>query len=150
MSLRQRSLTPREVVEQVRRMVAGEGIVFADLFAEDGVLRYPFAAPGQPEELVGREAIRSYHGAASTRRNMIDMAGLDVQVYETDDPEVVVAQIEHHGTSRATGEPYRVRAVGIIRVREGQIVSYDDYLNPLRLAQVFGRTDDLVAALTDA
>ena len=34
-------LTPRQVAEQVRKMVAGEGVVFADLFATDGVLAYP-------------------------------------------------------------------------------------------------------------
>lgn len=34
-------LTPREVAEQVRRMVAGEGVTFADLFAPEGVLAYP-------------------------------------------------------------------------------------------------------------
>jgi hypothetical protein len=50
--------SPRDVVEQVRRMVAGEGVVFADLFATDGVLRYPFAPPGTPGELRGRRAIR--------------------------------------------------------------------------------------------
>ena len=61
------SRSPREVVEDVRRMVAGEGVVFGDLFAEDGVLRYPFALPGTPRELVGRDTIREYHGAASAR-----------------------------------------------------------------------------------
>ena len=40
------SRSPREVAELVRRMVAGEGVVFADLFAVDGVLRFPFAPPG--------------------------------------------------------------------------------------------------------
>ncbi len=78
------------------------------------------------------------------------MAGLEVRARETDDPEVVVAEIEHHGTSRVTGQPYRVRAIGVIRVRDGEIVSYDDYMNPLRIAQIFGRTDELVAALNDA
>ena len=139
--------TPRQVVDQVRRMVAGEGGAFADLFAEDGVLTYPFPAPGQPSELRGREAIREYHDAASERRQLIEMAGLDVLVRETDDPEVVVAQIEHHGTSRVTGEPYRVRALGVIRVRNGEIVSYDDYMDPLAIARIFGRTEDLKAAL---
>ena len=39
--------TPREVIELVRQMVAGEGnIAFADLFAPNGVLRYPFAYVG--------------------------------------------------------------------------------------------------------
>src|SRR5579863_7462502 len=52
--------SPREVAEQVRRMVAGEGVEFADLFAEDGVLVYPFSSPGHPAELRGREAIRAF------------------------------------------------------------------------------------------
>ncbi|HEY3260938.1 MAG TPA: nuclear transport factor 2 family protein [Pseudonocardiaceae bacterium] len=141
-------MTPREVVEQVRRMVAGEGVVFADLFAEDGVLTYPFPAPGQPPELIGREAIRAYHAASAARRELIEMAEVQVRVRDTDDPEVVVAEIEHHGTSRVTGEPYRVRALGVIRVRDGKIVSYDDYMDPLAIARIFGRTEDLVAALT--
>ncbi len=139
--------SPREVVEQVRRMVAGEGIVFADLFAEDGVLEYPFALPGQPRELRGREAIRDYFGAASRSRQLFEMHGVDAIVRETDDPEVVVAEIEHHGRSSITGEAYRFRALGVIRVLEGQIVTYQDYMDPIATARLLGRTADLAAAL---
>jgi ketosteroid isomerase-like protein len=139
--------SPREVVDQVRRMVAGEGVVFADLFAADGVLRYPFAAPGMPRELRGRESIREFHGAASAQRTMFEIAGIDVVVRETDDPEVVVAEIEHHGHSYCTGRAYRFRALGVIRVRDGEIVSYDDYMDPIAAAALLGRTPDLVAAL---
>jgi uncharacterized protein len=138
--------SPREVVEQVRRMVAGEGIVFADLFAEDGVLRYPFAPPGTPTELRGRDAIRTRFGAGG--RDLLDMEGVDVVVHETGDPEVVIAEIEHHGFSRGSGGPYRFRALGVIRVRDGEIVSYDDYMNPIAMAELLGRTDDLVEALS--
>jgi uncharacterized protein len=119
------SATPREVAEQVRRMVAGDGVDFADLFAEDGVLKYPFAIPGQPPELRGRAAIR-----------------------ETDDPEVVVAEIRHHGWSRAAKAPYSSTALGVIRVRDGQIVAYDDYMDPIATAGMLGRTADLAATLT--
>lgn len=129
--------SPREVVEQVRRMVAGEGVVFADLFAADGVLEYPFPAPGQPERLAGREEIRAYHSAAAARRDMIEIAGVDMLVRETDDPEVVVTEISHHGTVRASGEPYRVRALGVVRVRDGEIVHCADYMDPLRLTAMF-------------
>ena len=87
-------MSPREVVEQVRRMVAGEGIVFADLFAEDGVLRYPFAPPGTPTELAGRESIRAFFAAVATGgRALLDMDGVEAVVRETDDPEVVVAEL---------------------------------------------------------
>jgi hypothetical protein len=40
-----------------------------------------------------------------------------------------------------------VRALGVIRVRGGEIVSYDDYMDPLAITKIFGRTDDLIAAL---
>ena len=35
----------------------------------------------------------------------------------------------------------------MIRVRDGQIVRYDDYMNPVALAQLTGRTSELAAAL---
>jgi uncharacterized protein len=142
--------SPREVAELVRRMVAGEGVVFADLFAEDGVLRFPFAPPGMPKEIRGREAIRASRAAESGRRSLLAMDGVDLVVRETDDPEVVVTEIEHYGHSQALNGPYRFRALGVVRVRDGEIVSYDDYMDPIAMAALLGRTDELVAALQPA
>jgi ketosteroid isomerase-like protein len=142
--------SPREVAEQVRRMVAGEGVDFADLFAEDGVLAYPFGLPGQPAELRGREAIRAYFTERSRVRDLLVMEGVDALVRETDDPEVVVAEISHRGWSKAAGAPYEHKALGVIRVRDGEIVRYDDYMNPIAVARLLGRTGELAAALADA
>jgi len=140
--------TPREVADRVARMVSGEALSFADMFAVDGVLTYPFAAPGTPTELRGRETIRSHFAAVADGSGAIfDMAGIGSVIRETDDPEVVVAEIAHHGRSRVTGEPYRIAAVGVIRVRDGEIVEYADYMDPVALAVAFGRTPQLVAAL---
>ena len=144
------SRSPREVAEQVRRMVAGEGVDFADLFAEDGVLTYPFGLPGQPAELRGREAIRDYFAGRSRARDLLVMEGVEAVVRQTDDPEVVVTEITHHGWSKAAGESYRHTALGVIRVRDGQIVRYDDYMNPIALARLLGRTGELAAALSQA
>jgi ketosteroid isomerase-like protein len=140
------SRSPREVAEQVRRMVAGEAVSFADLFAADGVLAYPFQLPGQPAELRGRDAIRAYFAGRS--RDIFVMEGVEALVRETDDPEVVVTEITHHGWSKVTSAPYEHKALGVIRVRDGQIVRYDDYMNPVALAQLTGRTSQLAAALT--
>jgi ketosteroid isomerase-like protein len=142
--------SPREVAEEVRRMVAGEGVDFASLFAENGVLAYPFGLPGQPAELRGRQAIRAYFGDASRSRDLLIMEGIEALVRETDDPEVVVTEITHHGQSKVTGEPYRHVALGVIRVRDGEIVRYDDYMNPIAVARLFGRTGELAAALAGA
>lgn len=141
------SRTPREVAGQVRKMVAGEGVVFADLFAPDGVLAYPFAPPGHPQELRGSDAIRSFFAGMEQSRQMFAMEGVEGVVRETDDPEVVVTEITHHGRSRATDAPYRFTALGVIRVRDGQIVRYDDYMDPIALARLLGRTAELAAAL---
>ena len=143
------SRSPREIAEQVRRMVAGEGVDFADLFAEDGVLAYPFGLPGQPAELIGREAIRAYFKDRGRSRDLLVMEGVEAVVRETDDPEVVVTEITHHGWSKAAEAPYRHTALGVIRVRDGQIVRYDDYMNPIALARLLGRTSDLAAALAE-
>lgn len=141
--------TPRQVAEEVRKMVAGEGVVFADLFAADGVLAYPFAAPGQPAELLGRDAIRAYFADRGVSREVFAMDGVEAVVRETDDPEVVVTEITHHGQSTVTGEPYRFTALGVIRVRDGKIVRYDDYMDPIAIARLLGRTRELASALAD-
>src|SRR6185437_13988145 len=139
--------SPREVAELVRQMVAGGGVVFADLFAEDGVLRFPFAPPGMPRELRGRETIRASRATEAGRRSLLAMDGVDLIVRETDDPEVVVTEIEHYGHSHALDGPYRFRALAVVRVRDGEIVSYDDYMDPVAMAALLGRTDELAAAL---
>lgn len=141
------TLTPRQVAEQVRKMVAGEGVVFADLFAADGVLAYPFAPPGHPTELRGRDSIRAFFAGMGSARDLFIMEGVDAVVRETDDPEVVVTEITHYGRSNVTGTPYRLTALGVIRVRDGEIIRYDDYMDPIALARLLGRTGELAAAL---
>ena len=141
------SRTPREIAELVRKVVAGEPLVFADLFAADGVLAYPFAPPGWPAELTGREAIRAHFSGAARSRELFEIEEVQAPVRETDDPEVVVTEITHHGWSRVTESPYRLTAIGVIRVRGGEIVRYDDYMDPIAAARLLGRAGDLAAAL---
>lgn len=130
--------TAREVAEQVFRMVEHSDVVFADLFAEDGVLEYPFAGPGMPSRIEGREAIAEFHGNLSQLRTRIDREGVSWTLHETTDPEVVIAEIEHHGTIVPEGKSYQSIAVGVMRVRDGEIVSYRDYMNPLTVAAIAG------------
>jgi len=144
------SRTPREIAGLVRDMVAGEPVVFADLFAADSVLAYPFAPPGQPSELRGREEIRAYFAEMAGRRGLFAMKGVEQVIRETDDPEVVVVEITHHGHSAVTDAPYELRALGVIRVRDGEILRYDDYMNPIALAMLTGRARELAAAFAEA
>jgi hypothetical protein len=76
------------------------------------------------------------------------MEGVDATIWETDDPEVVVTEITHHGQSNVTGAPYTFTALGVIRVRDGEIVRYQDYMDPVALARLLGRAGQLAAALS--
>jgi ketosteroid isomerase-like protein len=142
------SKTPREVAELVRQTVEGRGdLVFADLFAEDGVMEYPFGIPGQLMTLDGQAAIREFFHSRGGLRDLFDMAEVTAVVHETQDPEVVIVEIDHHGHSHIADGPYQMHALGIIRVRDGRIVHYRDYMNPLALAKLTGRMPELLTAV---
>ncbi|HUN38330.1 MAG TPA: nuclear transport factor 2 family protein [Trebonia sp.] len=143
------ALTPREVADLVRKAVAGEGS-FAALFAEDGVLAYPFTLPGMPAELAGREAITQFTSAMGGAEDRFKMEGVEHETWQADDPEVVITKLRHWGHSNVTNAPHQFTSIGVMRVRDGLIVRYEDYMDPINTARLFGLTESLVAALTNS
>jgi ketosteroid isomerase-like protein len=138
----------RLVVERLRRAIADKDMdAFAGLFALDGVLEYVFAAPGLPSRLEGRQAIRAFL-TASPAPAEIEIHEVHAVVHESIDPDVVVAEIEHTGVTRRTQAPYRLAAIGVIRVQGGEITHYRDYMDPVGTARALGRMPQLIAALT--
>jgi len=57
------------------------------------------------------------------------MQAHDVIVHETGDPEVIVAEFAYHGRVGGSA-PFKVPAVFVLRVRNGQIVDSRDYIGP--------------------
>ncbi|HEY6575393.1 MAG TPA: nuclear transport factor 2 family protein, partial [Mycobacterium sp.] len=54
-------MTPQELVGRaLALLLAHDMAAFAGLWAEDGVLEFPFAAPGYPARVEGRAAIAEY------------------------------------------------------------------------------------------
>ncbi|WP_394613547.1 nuclear transport factor 2 family protein [Lentzea sp. JNUCC 0626] len=105
-------------------------IGFAGLWAEDGVMEFPFAPPGWPARLEGRAAIEDY---LRDYPKMLDIRSFPKQVvHET--PDVLVAEFDAEGVVVATGKPYRASYIAVITLRDGEILNYRDYWNPL-LAQ---------------
>jgi hypothetical protein len=56
-------------------------------------------------------------------------------IHETTDPEVVIVEYDAHGTVVPTGAPLYQTIIAVFRIRDGLVVSYRDYLNPLVLAE---------------
>jgi len=132
------SATPADVLTRRRRLIlSGDADGFADLFAPDGVIESPFAPPGVPSRLEGREAIREYsrHVMASPLRfEDFEVA----ELYQTQDPEVVIAEMRATGTLTTTGQSFAATSIQVLRIRDGQIVLFRDFADPRTLEDVIG------------
>lgn len=123
-------MTPRALLDKaVGLLLAKDMSGFADLWATDGTMEFPFAPPGWPAHLDGREAVREYLRGYT---DVFDIRNVTQQtVHETTDPEVIVAELEVDGVLVGTGEPYQRRYISVITVRDGHIAGYRDYWSPL-------------------
>ncbi|HEY6734912.1 MAG TPA: nuclear transport factor 2 family protein [Roseiarcus sp.] len=112
--------------------LASEATTFPDMFAAaDGVLEYPYAPPGLKTPLVGRDAIVANFQVIRKLLRIDNVT--DVVVHETNNTQVVMIEFAGHGEGLITGEAYEQRYVSVIQVRDGHIVHYKDYWNPLAL-----------------
>ncbi|WP_372508465.1 nuclear transport factor 2 family protein [Amycolatopsis iheyensis] len=117
---------------------------FAGLWATDGVLEFPFAGPGYPKRVEGREAITEY---LRDYPNLLDIREVVAKtVHETTDPAVVVAEFTVAGVVVASGKPYELSYVAVITGGNGEIRHYRDYWSPLAAAEILGGVEELTAA----
>lgn len=133
-----RPATPRAMFERLLPMFLAKDLEgFADLFAEDGVHELPFAPPGVPRHIRGRDNIRGYFRAI-TETPLAHRELRSVTIYETTDPEVAIAEYDAHGEVTFSGQPYVIRYLQIMRLVNGQIASWCDYWNPAEAARLLG------------
>ncbi|WP_029900479.1 nuclear transport factor 2 family protein [Nocardia brasiliensis] len=140
-------LNPGEVVDRALSLLLAQDMSgFADLWAREGVLEFPFAPPGYPERLVGRAAIAEY---LRDYPSILDLREITSRtVHQSVDPEVVIVEFEAAGRVVATGKPYRMRYVAVITVRYSRIQHYRDYWNPLAAADLLGGAEELTSAFS--
>ena len=104
---------------------------FPDMFAVDGVLEYPYAPPGLNTPIAGRDAIIANFQRI---RKLLRIDGVaDVSEIEVSDPDMVVLEFSGRGEGLITKEAYNQRYISVIRMRDGNIVHYKDYWNPIAL-----------------
>ncbi|HTX25826.1 MAG TPA: nuclear transport factor 2 family protein [Streptosporangiaceae bacterium] len=133
------SATPADVLARRRHLtLTGDADGLADLYAPDAVIESPFAGQaGMPARLEGREAIRAY-----TRQVMASPLRLEdyevTELYQTQDPEVVIAEVRGKATVTTTGRSFTTTSIQILRIRDGHIVLFRDYANPRILEDLTG------------
>jgi uncharacterized protein len=125
------SATPTDVLARRRHVILNRDAGgFADLFAPDAVIEVPFAGPsGMPARLEGREAIRE--NARRVLASPLRLEDFEVaELYQTQDPEVVIVEMQAKGTVTSTGRSFTATSIQILRIRDGQIVLFRDFADP--------------------
>jgi len=102
---------------------------FLAMMAEGGVMEFPYARPGMPTRVEGRDEIAAYMSAISGNISLDTVS--DLVVHQSVDPEVVILEFNGSGHAVKTGEPYEQRYISVIGIRDGRIVHYKDYWNPI-------------------
>jgi ketosteroid isomerase-like protein len=122
------------LMQQYQRLLTearfGEWI---ELWADDGVCEFPFASPGRPRLLQGKEQILAYMTAYPSR---IFIEGVDkLRVHPALDPNVVVVEMTIKGRAVETEKPYNQQYVIVAETRDGKLTHYREYWNPLVSAE---------------
>jgi uncharacterized protein len=139
---------PTQSFSAMLRRTLGEHLkpdaqTFVEMVAEDGVMEFPFALPSA-RRVEGREALAAHIAFLAGRIEFLSVS--DVVKHATGDPEVFILEFAGSGRAVATGEPFEQRYISVIRLRDGHIVHYTDYWNPLAVLRTM-RGRDFVESL---
>ena len=131
--------TPADVLSRRRQLMLDlDTDGFADLFAPDAVMEFAFhgAAGTPPVRLAGREAIREYSRQFTSRLRVEENEA--VELYQTQDPEVVIAEMRTQATVTTTGRSITATSIQVLRIRDGHIVLFRDFADPRVFQDVTG------------
>ena len=104
-----------------------------DLWADDGVLEFPFAPPGRRSRYVGKADILAYMKAVAARMaGRVKSEGLDYfTVRPMREATTICLEMGVKGRVLETGAPYNQKYISIIETRDGKLSLFREYWNPI-------------------
>src|SRR4051812_8779821 len=120
--------TPREVFALMsQRWLSNSAGVDRELLTEDVIVEMPFAAPGRPARIVGRDAFVAFAEAGRAALPVRFDECRTLAVHDTVDPAEVVVEYELVGTHTVTGVTAAARFIGVLRTDGGRIALWREY-----------------------
>jgi ketosteroid isomerase-like protein len=102
---------------------------WADLCDENVLVEFPFAPDAASQKIVGRAAIYEY---LRNYPSVIDVKTIPkLKIHATDDPNVAIAEWSASGKVIANGNPYEMSYATFVTFRDGLVVNYREYWNPM-------------------
>ncbi|MDF5796599.1 beta-ketoacyl-ACP synthase 3 [Pseudomonas aeruginosa] len=123
------------LVHSLRLLENGDARGWCDLFHPEGVLEFPYAPPGWKTRFEGRETIWAHMRLFPEH---LTVRFTDVQFYETADPDLAIGEFHGDGVATVSGGKLAQDYISVLRTRDGQILLYRDFWNPLRHLEALG------------
>ena len=125
---------PADLYRRSLRLLLDKNIpAWVGLWAEDGIMEFPFAPQGWPERLEGKEAIAAYMRDYPDHIDLHDFP--DLRIHQTTDPETIVVEMRGVGRLVENDKPFDMTYIAVVTVQDGCITSYRDYWNPLAVLE---------------
>lgn len=115
---------------------------FADHWAPDGVMEFPFAPPGYPE-LRSRDGVWEYVKDYTATLRIDEIT--EHRRHHTLDPDTVILEFSAKGLAVQQNKPYEMGYVAVITVGPDGVRHYRDYWNSLAAAAAMGGVDAMRA-----
>jgi ketosteroid isomerase-like protein len=124
------SPTPTEIFQQILTGIgAGDPQALLGRCRDDVVFEFPFAPDGRPKKVEGKQALGEYLDAIGS--GVVLNALTNLEMHQTVEPDVAVIEFSVKGRVRETDSPFERSYIVVLTVREGLVVRYRDYWNPL-------------------
>lgn len=117
---------PREVLAGFLDLLLRRDPGLLDRYAADAVHEFPFDG----RRMTGRDQIKAAFTAGWTR-NQYRVTGFgEPVVYQTSDPELIIAEYDATAEVVASGASFTSPIILVLRARGGEIASIREYFNP--------------------
>jgi uncharacterized protein len=119
-----------------------------DLWADEGVLEFPFAPAGRRRRYVGKSDILAYMKAVAVQMaSRIKAEGLEYfHMHPMLDPAMSCVEMGLKGRNLETDAPYNQKYISIIETKGGKVSLYREYWNPIVSMDANGGRDAWTAA----
>lgn len=110
-----------------------------ELWAEDGVLEFPYAPAGRRRAYQGKADILAYmtHASGRVAADSVEQMRISPML----DPGMAVVELSFKGRALANDAPYNQSPVFIFEVRDGRMQRHREYWNPLVTIDAIGGRD---------
>jgi uncharacterized protein len=127
-------------------LVGKDAQAWVNLFADSAVVEFPYAS-NSPKRLEGKSTIYNY--IKDVTAQMQDLVFTNIHTYLTTNPNVLFAEVHGEAVIVTTGKHYQQDYVMRLETKDGKIIHYREYWNPIPALDAWDGTQNLHQFNTD-